>query len=80
MPETFVDLGTVNAPSGVLVLGMGGWIDQWPEPAPPLSERAKAVAAMGGGHLREWLCERGRRRAPERDRHRCARLLRESYR
>ncbi|MFI9830902.1 hypothetical protein ACIHIX_24820 [Streptomyces sp. NPDC051913] len=27
MPETFVDLGSVNAPSGVLVPGMAGWID-----------------------------------------------------
>ncbi|MFJ7065963.1 hypothetical protein [Streptomyces sp. NPDC101115] len=57
MSETFVDVGTVNAPSGVLVLGMAGWIDQWRELGEPLSERASAAAADGGGHLRDWLCE-----------------------
>ncbi len=57
MSETFVDLGSVTAPSGVLVLGMAGWIDHWPELGRPLSERARAVASSGGGHLREWLCE-----------------------
>jgi hypothetical protein len=57
MPETFVDLGTVNVPSGVLVLGMAGWIDYWRELGQPLSERARTAASSGGGHLREWLCE-----------------------
>ncbi|MFJ4473165.1 hypothetical protein ACIP2X_37525 [Streptomyces sp. NPDC089424] len=57
MPETFVDLGTVNAPSGVLVLGMAGWIDYWRELGQPLSERARTAASSGGAHLREWLCE-----------------------
>lgn len=57
MPETFIDLGSVTAPSGVLVLGMAGWIDYWPELGRPLSERAKTAAASGGGHVREWLCE-----------------------
>ncbi|MDX3725936.1 hypothetical protein [Streptomyces caniscabiei] len=57
MPETFVDLGSVSAPSGVLVLGMAGWIDHWRELGQPLSERARAVSLSGGGHLREWLCE-----------------------
>ncbi|MFF2847598.1 hypothetical protein ACFVT5_14935 [Streptomyces sp. NPDC058001] len=57
MSENFVDLGKVNAPSGVLVLGMAGWIDQWRELGQPLSERARAAAATGGGHLREGLCE-----------------------
>jgi hypothetical protein len=57
MPEMFVDLGSVNAPSGVLVLGMAGWIDQWPALGRPLSERAREAASSGGGHLREWLCE-----------------------
>ncbi|MER6441273.1 hypothetical protein ABT275_33550 [Streptomyces sp. NPDC001185] len=57
MSETSVDLGTVNAPSGVLVLGMAGGIDQWRELGQPLSERAWTAAADGGGHLREWLCE-----------------------
>lgn len=57
MPETFVDLGNVHAPSGVLVLGMAGGIDQWRQLGRPLSERARAAAAAGGGHLREWLCE-----------------------
>ena len=57
MPEIFVDLGSVNAPSGVLVLGMAGWIDQWPALGQPLSERAREAASSGGSHLREWLCE-----------------------
>ncbi|MEV5971933.1 hypothetical protein [Streptomyces sp. NPDC051921] len=57
MPETFVDLGTVTVPSGVLVLGMAGWIDYWRELGQPLSERARTAASSGGGHLREWLCE-----------------------
>ncbi|MFD8699389.1 hypothetical protein [Kitasatospora purpeofusca] len=57
MSETFVDLGSVNAPSGVLVLGMAGWIDCWRELGRPLSERARAAASSGGGHLHEWLCE-----------------------
>ncbi|WP_432253417.1 hypothetical protein [Streptomyces sp. HNM1019] len=57
MSENFVDLGKVNAPSGVLVLGMAGWIDEWRELGQPLSERARAAAATGGGHLREGFCE-----------------------
>ncbi|MEU6404168.1 hypothetical protein [Streptomyces sp. NPDC046985] len=57
MSETVVDLGTVNVPSGVLVLGMAGWIDYWRELGQPLSERARTAASSGGGHLREWLCE-----------------------
>ncbi|MEU6314985.1 hypothetical protein [Streptomyces sp. NPDC047014] len=57
MSENLISLETVRAPSGALVLGMAGWIDQWRTPGPPLSERAKAAAAAGGGHLREWLCE-----------------------
>ncbi|MEV6976257.1 hypothetical protein [Kitasatospora sp. NPDC093806] len=57
MRETFIDLGSVNAPSGVLVLGMAGWMDYWQELGQPLSERAGTAAASGGGHLREWLCE-----------------------
>ncbi|MER7757204.1 hypothetical protein [Kitasatospora sp. NPDC097643] len=57
MAETFVDLGFVTAPSGVLVLGMAGWVDYWRELGQPLSERAGAAAASGGGHLRDWLCE-----------------------
>ncbi|MFJ8011002.1 hypothetical protein [Streptomyces sp. NPDC096339] len=57
MSESFVDLGKVDAPSGVMVLGMAGWIDQWRELGLTLPERARAVAAAGGGHFREWLCE-----------------------
>ncbi|GAA2753007.1 hypothetical protein [Kitasatospora cinereorecta] len=57
MPETFVDLGSVTAPSGVLVLGMALWIDYWPELGRPLSERARTVAAPGGGHFQEQECE-----------------------
>jgi hypothetical protein len=65
MTETGVDLGTVNAPSGMLVLGMAGWIDYWPQVGEPLSERARAAIAGGGGHLHgpegtepaAWMCE-----------------------
>ncbi|MFD7026548.1 hypothetical protein ACFWAR_00735 [Streptomyces sp. NPDC059917] len=57
MSEIFVELGEVNAPSGALVLGMAGWIDQWRDLGQPLSERARTVAARGGGHLQQWLCE-----------------------
>jgi hypothetical protein len=65
MTETDVDLGTVTAPSGMLVLGMAGWIDYWPQVGGPLSERARAAIAAGGGHLHgpeetepsAWMCE-----------------------
>ncbi|MEV1049749.1 hypothetical protein [Streptomyces sp. NPDC049887] len=65
MTETAVDLGTVTAPSGMLVLGMAGWIDYWPHVGRPLSERARIVVATGGGHLHgpedsepsAWMCE-----------------------
>ncbi|MFC8448565.1 hypothetical protein [Kitasatospora sp. NPDC057223] len=57
MSEPFVDLGSVTTPSGVLVLGLGSWIDLWPELGAPLSERAGAAAAAGGGHLRDEECE-----------------------
>ncbi|MEV6357820.1 hypothetical protein [Streptomyces hydrogenans] len=65
MSETPVDLGVVTAPSGVLVLGMAGWIDQWSEFGDPLSVRALAAAERHGGHLHEpadgpgenWSCE-----------------------
>lgn len=65
MTATGVDLGTVNAPSGMLVLGMAGWIDYWPHVGGPLSERARAAIAVGGGHLHgpdgtepsAWMCE-----------------------
>ncbi len=40
MGQSAVDLGFVTAPSGVLVLGMGGWIDVWQETGRPLSGRA----------------------------------------
>lgn len=56
MDATF-DLGTVTAPSGVLVLGMAGWIDYWPRTGRSLGHRASAAAADGGGHLRDGLCE-----------------------
>ncbi|MFV5998760.1 hypothetical protein ACNPQM_42140 [Streptomyces sp. NPDC056231] len=51
MPEIYVDLGSVNAPSGVLVLGMAGWIDYWRELGQPLSERARTAAALGRADL-----------------------------
>jgi hypothetical protein len=57
MSALVVDLGIVEVPSGVLVLGMAGWIGHWPELGRPLSERAREAASAGGGHLREWLCE-----------------------
>src|SRR5712691_9472177 len=65
MTETDVDLGTVTAPSGMLVLGMAGWIDYWPQIGRPLSERARTAIAAGGGHLHgpgdsapsAWMCE-----------------------
>lgn len=46
-------LGPVTAPSGVLVLGKAGWIDHREDGAPPLSGRALAMAAAGGGHLHD---------------------------
>ncbi|MFE4397246.1 MULTISPECIES: hypothetical protein [Streptomycetaceae] len=57
MPETFVDLGFVTAPSGVVVLGMATWIDYWRELGDPLPVRAAAAAKTGGGHLRDEECE-----------------------
>ncbi|WP_225860351.1 hypothetical protein [Streptomyces triticiradicis] len=65
MAETDVDLGAVTAPSGMLVLGMAGWIDHWPQVGRPLSERARTAMATGGGHLygpedgepSTWTCE-----------------------
>ncbi|MFJ4677037.1 hypothetical protein [Kitasatospora sp. NPDC088783] len=57
MSETWVELGSVDAPSGVLVLGMARWIDYWRKLGQPLSGRARTAASSGGGHLREWSCE-----------------------
>jgi hypothetical protein len=57
MGESSIDLESVTAPSGVLVLGMGAWIDYWPQIGRPLSERAIAAASTGGGHVHDWLCE-----------------------
>lgn len=45
MTETDVDLGTVTAPSGMLVLGMAGWIDYLPQVSRPLSERSRIAIA-----------------------------------
>ncbi|MEV7519219.1 hypothetical protein [Streptomyces sp. NPDC091371] len=53
MAEAATDLGFVTAPSGVLVLGMAGWIDFWQETDQPLSVRAADAARAGGGHLLE---------------------------
>lgn len=56
--EPHVDLGTVTAPSGVLVLGMASWIGYWPRlGGGSLSERATAAASAGGGHVHDWLSE-----------------------
>jgi hypothetical protein len=52
-----VELGAVTVPSGVLVLGMAGWIDCWPRIGESLSQRAVVAARHRGGHLRDWLCE-----------------------
>jgi hypothetical protein len=51
------ELGTVAVPSGVLVLGMAGWIDYWPQTGESLSQRAAVAARHRGGHLRDGLCE-----------------------
>ncbi|MBF9071356.1 hypothetical protein [Streptacidiphilus fuscans] len=53
MTESYVDLGAVAAPSGVLVLGMAAWVDFWPETGRSLSERAFAAVESGGAHLYE---------------------------
>ncbi|MFE7189872.1 hypothetical protein [Kitasatospora sp. NPDC057541] len=59
MNDSFTHLGTVTAPSGVLVFGMALWLDHWPEIGPPLSERAREAVARGGGsgHLLEGPAE-----------------------
>ncbi|MER6197739.1 hypothetical protein ABT234_10250 [Streptomyces sp. NPDC001586] len=57
MGESATDLGFVAAPSGVLVLGMGGWIDFWQKTDKPLSARATEAARAGGGHIRDHLAE-----------------------
>ncbi|MEU4845746.1 hypothetical protein [Streptomyces gilvosporeus] len=36
---------------------MASWIDSWPQLGLPLSERARAAASIGGGHVHDWLCE-----------------------
>jgi hypothetical protein len=51
------ELGTVSVPSGVLVLGMAGWIDYWPQTGESLSQRAAVAARQRGDHLRDGLCE-----------------------
>ena len=53
----FVQIGEVTAPSGMLVLGMAGWIDYWSVIGEPLSRRAAAAIASGGGYLRQFECE-----------------------
>jgi hypothetical protein len=46
----------MRAPSGVLVLGMAGWIDQRRERGSPCP-RARTAAMAGEGRIREWLCD-----------------------
>lgn len=53
----FVQIGEVTAPSGLLVLGMAGWIDYWSVIGEPLSWRAAAALESGGGYLRQFECE-----------------------
>ncbi len=55
--DDFVELGTVDAPSGALVLAMASWVDEWQVLGDPLSVRALAMVGQGGGHLHDWLCE-----------------------
>lgn len=57
MSGSFIELGIVTAPSGVLVLGMAGWIDYWPGTEEALFQRAATAAAAGGGHLRDGSCD-----------------------
>ena len=51
------ELGSVTVPSGVLVLGMAGWIDYWPQLGESLSQRAAVAARRRGGHLSDGPCE-----------------------
>src|SRR6266851_3247192 len=51
------ELGTVTGSSGVLVLGMAGWIDYWPQIGGSLAQRAAVAARHRGGHLRDGLGE-----------------------
>ena len=51
------ELGSVTVPSGVLVLGMAGWIDDWPQHGESLSQRAAVAARRRGDHLSDGLCE-----------------------
>ncbi|MFZ3472463.1 DUF402 domain-containing protein [Streptomyces sp. 4.24] len=46
-------LGEVTAPSGVLVLGKAGWIDNRRDGDRPWSGQAFAAAAAGGGHVHD---------------------------
>lgn len=55
--ESLIDVGSVTAPSGLLVFGMAGWMDYWPQTGRGLFERAVSTVAGGGGHLRDGLCE-----------------------
>ncbi|MFE2165849.1 hypothetical protein ACFXB3_12370 [Streptomyces sp. NPDC059447] len=57
MGESATDLGCVTAPSGVLVLGMAGWVDFWQETDQPLSVRAADTSRVGGVHIRDGLAE-----------------------
>lgn len=50
-------MGSVVAPSGVVVLGCGGFLDQWADLGETLSVRATRAAGEGGAHLRDWLAE-----------------------
>ena len=51
------ELGSVTVPSGVLVLGMAGWIDYWQQLGESLSQRAAVAARRRGDHLSAGLCE-----------------------
>ncbi|MEV6250212.1 hypothetical protein AB0M38_29010 [Streptomyces sp. NPDC051742] len=58
-------LGSVSAPSGVLVLAMAGALGCWAGTERPLSVRGLDAAGAGGGHLHlpedgapaDWYCE-----------------------
>ncbi|MCP2322138.1 hypothetical protein HDA40_000645 [Hamadaea flava] len=56
MPDTMT-LGSIRAPSGAVVLGCGGHLDEWADFGEPLSSRARRAAGTGGAHLKDGLAE-----------------------
>ena len=56
MLDDLFDLGTVTAPSGLLVLGIAAWTDYWPQGSDSLPARAKSVGHVGA-RLQNGDCE-----------------------